>query len=261
MSSSSRNVVPPVPQRKGRSISSSSSVHQLTSLPSYSAPVCEASSITKLEIIEALSGKSGTKGGALSCSKDTLKTVLLPILQYQGDFYKLLGKIDNENVSHSSSSSSTASSLKATFVIEFPADESDENHIVFYTSKSAIAHKEKKELAVKIVNLYKLFELDKSSKYFRTIEKNVKQLERLVVQAIEHVKIEKEVKAEPKLLRGGEKSTPVQMERKYCQGGGFKPKDGFYQVCVFCKHPFVVPPSVSYFEDMMSSKYDIFFFY
>ena len=29
------------------------------------------------------------------------------------------------------------------------------------------------------------------------------------------------------------------MERKYCQGGGFKPKDDFYQVCVFCKHPFV----------------------
>ena len=83
MSSSSRNVVSPVPQRKARTNSSSSSVHQLTSLPSYSAPVCEASSITKLEIIEALSGKSGTKGVALSCSKDTLKTTLLPILQHQ----------------------------------------------------------------------------------------------------------------------------------------------------------------------------------
>ena len=52
--------------------------------------------------------------------------------------------------------------LWATFIIEFPVDEFNDNPI-FYTTKSAITHKEKKELVVKIVNLHKLFELAKPS--------------------------------------------------------------------------------------------------
>ena len=109
MSSSSRNIVFPVPQRKGRFSSSSSAAHQLVTLPFHSAHIYKASSISKLDIIDVLSGKSGTKGGALSCSEDTLKTSLLPILCHQADFYKLFGKIDNENAQHFSSSSPTSS--------------------------------------------------------------------------------------------------------------------------------------------------------
>ena len=35
------------------------------------------------------------------------------------------------------------------------------------------------------------------------------------------------------------RSTPLQLARKYCQGGGFLPSDESHSFCVFCKHPFV----------------------
>ena len=57
-------------------------------------------------------------------------------------------------------------------------------------------------------------------------------------KSIDHVREQKEEESEPKLLRGG-KLSGIQLSRKYCQGGGFKPADLCYQICIFCKHQFI----------------------
>ena len=83
-SPSNQNVVSPTSQPKrvtaaARAVSAGG-IHPIELLPSYAAPVCDQSSISKSDLIKALSGKSGSK---LSISKDAIRRAILPIAERQ----------------------------------------------------------------------------------------------------------------------------------------------------------------------------------
>ena len=62
--SSSSNLVSPPPAQRRRAtapLAVSSAAHPITKLPSYIAPICDATSITKHEIISAMAGKKKIK--------------------------------------------------------------------------------------------------------------------------------------------------------------------------------------------------------
>ena len=87
------------------------------------------------------------------------------------------------------------------------------------------------------------------SRHFRQLQKHTGELNSIVKRALLYVKEQKENASEPKLLHG-EKRSAVQLSRKYCQGGGKKPDDVCYQICIYCKHTFVdeVPENKKVFE-------------
>ena len=234
-SAASRNVVSPVPPRRNTAVST---VHPLTLLPSYTAPVCTRSSVSKKEIINALNGKTKTRDGAFSCSKKTLKDSLVPIIEKQDRFFKYLAQIDEESASDTSSS---ASSLKASFAIEFPYTLDTKGKMKFSFIKSSLTHLNKQEIATKIVNTYKIYELAKKSRHFRRVEQFSKNLDDLINETIEHITEQKSEESETDVLRG-EKRSQNQLGRKFLQGGGFLPEDDCYRICVFCKHPFIDEP-------------------
>ena len=231
-SPSNQNVVSPTPQPKrvtaaARAVSAGGQ-HPIQLFPSYAALVCDQSSITKSDLIKSLAGKCGSK---LSISKDAIRLALLLIVEKQQEFCAALGKVDKSSMS---SDSSAASSLQGAFLTDFPFGDDGK----FKRTKGSIANSNKEELATLMVNFYKLVELAKKSKHFRQLVKHVEPINALVKKSIEHVREQKEEESEPRLLRG-EKRTGSQLSRKYCQGGGFKPADLCYQICIFCKHQFI----------------------
>ena len=242
MSSSSssatpRNVISPAPPNK-RNTATTSTVHPLALLPSYTAPVCSRLSVSKKEIIHALNGKTKTKDEAFSCSKQTLKDSLIPIIEKQDRFFKYLQKIDEESANDNSSS---ASSLKASFAIEFPFTLDANGKMKFGFIKSSLTHLNKQEIATKIVNTYKNFELAKKSLHFCRIEQFSRKLNDLINETIDHITEQKLEDSETDILRG-EKRSQNQLGRKFLQGDGFLPADECYRICVFCKHQFVDEP-------------------
>ena len=87
-----KNLVPPVAQRKRKITSLSSAIQGFDSLPSYIAPVCDVSSISKQDLIKAMSGKANTAERKFSCSKERLMQALFPIVDNQRELYDALKK-------------------------------------------------------------------------------------------------------------------------------------------------------------------------
>ena len=226
---SSSNIVSPNPR-------TSSSAIGAACLPSYTAPICDKSTISKSDLIQALAGKTNTKEGKFNCAKDKLAMVLIPIVENQHEFYSAFERIDRAN---STLDVSLASSLKAAFIIDFPVVDEDAVPIKFRLKKSSLTKNfVKEDLAHIIANLYKLIELAKPSKFFRKSMKLTAELVALVDRAIDYISELKVVESQPKLLRG-EKRAPHQLTRKYLNGGVFLPDQACFRICVFCKHSFV----------------------
>lgn len=112
--SSSCNLISPHPPQK-KDASAAPTAHPLTSLPSYAAPVCEKSDVSKKEIIDALNGKTRTMEGTFSSSKQPLIDVLVPIVKKQDRFFCCFDNVDKENAAESTDGG--ASSLKESLAL------------------------------------------------------------------------------------------------------------------------------------------------
>ena len=91
---SSSNIISPPPHQGKAAASLSASQHVTATLPSYTAPICDSSSISKSDLIQALVGRTNTKEGKFNCAKDKLAMVLIPIVQNQHEFYSTFDRID-----------------------------------------------------------------------------------------------------------------------------------------------------------------------
>ena len=161
-SSSPKNVVSPHASATSAS-ANVASVHPISLLPSYNAPVFDKSSISMANVIKSPSGKTQTKNGSFNCSKTRMKLALTPIIENQKLFFECLEIIDTENTANSSSASS---SLKDLFEIEFPISTRDRTKTKYNVKIGTITHSSKDELATMIVNSYKIFEIAKTSQHF-----------------------------------------------------------------------------------------------
>ena len=152
------------------------------------------------------------------------------------------GKADR---SSTTSDASSPLSLQGAFLADFPVDDDGK----FKKTKGSLTSSNKEELATLLVNVFKLVEMANDSRHFRQLQKHTGELNSIVKRALLYVKEQKENDSEPKLLRG-EKRSAVQLSRKYCQGGGKKPDNVCYQICIYCKHTFVdeVPENKKVFE-------------
>ena len=93
--------------------------------------------------------------------------VLIPIVENQHEFYSAFERIDRAN---STLDVSSASSLKAAFIIDFPVEDEDAVPIKFRLKKSSLTKNfVKEDLAHIIANLYKLIKLAKPSKFFENL--------------------------------------------------------------------------------------------
>ncbi len=157
--------------------------------------------------------------------------MLAPIVTSQKDLTNLFQKIDDDN-----SNTNEASSLAAMFSTDFPRLANGKCKI----NQTVIGTYDKMQLASLVTNVYKIIQVAQKNRYFRSTgsQASVAKLVQTVDKAIKHVRTKKIELAEPKLLRG-EKRTPKQEARQYCQDGGKKPDDSVFQFCVFCKHQFV----------------------
>ena len=145
-------------------------------------------------------------------------------------------KIDEESTNEFS-----ASSLKASFAIEFSLQEDAKGKTKFRFQKSSLTHLNKQEIATKMVNVYKIFELAKKSRHFCQVEQFIEKLDKVINGSIKHITEQKLEDAETDVLRG-KKQSQNQLGRKYLQGGGFLPADECYRIYVFFKHQFVDEP-------------------
>ena len=177
----SRNLVSPVPQTKTSAVAPA--VHTLTLLPSYNVLVCNKLSVSKKEIIDALYDETKTRDSAFSCSKKILLDSLIPIIEKQDRFFKYFEKIDKENAADDSTS---ASSLKSSLAVEFPFVVSSNGKVTFNIHKLSLNHLNKQEIATKMVNTYKIFELAKVSCHFCQVEKFTTKLDDIINKTIEH---------------------------------------------------------------------------
>ncbi len=209
------------------------------SLPSYVAPICETSDISKEQIINLLSTKAKTKEGAFSCSKERLLRVLTPIVEKTKMLIDCFEKIDNDSLF---TSSDDASNITDSFFIEFPiqgettSSTSKKKKIIKYFSIATARKHTVNELATKLVNIYTIFDQVKENISFRQCRTIFNPLSDLMKEAIETIKKSNVEENEPSKLLRGLKISNQQLARKYLQSGGYLPQDEAYHFCPFCKH-------------------------
>ena len=140
-SPSNQNVVSPTSQPKrvtaAARAKSASGMHPIELLPSYAAPVCKESSISKSDLIQTLSGKARSK---FSISKETIHIALVPIVEKQQEFCVAFGKADRSSMT---SDASSASSLEGAILADFPVDDDGK----LKKTKGSLTSSNKEELA------------------------------------------------------------------------------------------------------------------
>ena len=116
-------------------------------------------SVSKEDIINALNGKTKTRGGTFICSKKALIDSMLPIINEQDCFFLYVENINEESTYDEYT---PASPLKASFAVEFPFKLDSKGKMKFNFNKNFLTHLSKQEIATKMVNTYKIFELAKT---------------------------------------------------------------------------------------------------